>query len=98
MKAYLAGTAQMLCDGADKLAVEVEVAQASVFAIADQHHWLVITCVHRDSMTAIEQAIGLPFSCIAGAIVAVFVEAEEARVPISIGDEDAPIRGWDGRG
>ena len=48
-------------------------------------------------MAAIEEAIRLAFSCIAGAIVAVFVEAEEARVPISIGDEDAPIRGRDGR-
>jgi len=46
MKAYLAGAAQMLRDGADKLAVKIEVAEAAILAIADQHQRLVIARVH----------------------------------------------------
>lgn len=45
-KAYLAGAAQMLRDGADELTIEIEVAQAAVFAIANQHQRLIVARVH----------------------------------------------------
>ena len=46
MKACLARSPQMLRDGADKLAVKIEVAQAAVLAIAHQHQRLVIASVY----------------------------------------------------
>src|SRR5271168_890272 len=46
IEARLAGAAQVLRDRADKLAVKIDVAQAAVLAVADQHKWLVIARIH----------------------------------------------------
>ncbi len=46
MKTYLARAAQMLRNGARKLAVKIEVAQTAILAIAHQHQRLVVARVH----------------------------------------------------
>jgi len=94
MEAYLAWAAQMLGDGADESSIEVEVAEAAVFAVAYEEQRLVVAGVEGEAVAAVEKAFGCAFTAIAGEVGALPAEAEDAGVAVSVGDEDAAIRGW----
>ena len=53
VKADLARAAEVLGDVADELAVEIEVGEAVVFAVADQEHRLTVAGVESDGVAAV---------------------------------------------
>jgi len=88
VKADLAGPSKMLCDGTNIFSVEVEMAESTILPIADKKKGLVVTRVERETMTAIKQARIRSFAGVTLSIVAVAIEAEDARVTVTVGDED----------
>ena len=82
----------MLSHGAHEFAVEIEVTQPAVLAVAHQQQRLIVTRIHRQSVAAIEQSFCASLAAIARLVLPLAVEAKNARVAVAIGDEDGPIR------
>lgn len=74
----LAWPPQVLGHGANVFAVQVEVAQTAVFAIAHQQQRLVITEIHAKAVTAVELPFAVPFLGKGSLVIAVLVEMENA--------------------
>src|SRR5579859_5017139 len=92
MKTHLARAPQMLRDVANELSIEVEMTQAKILAIAYQQQRLIVTCIHRQPMTAIAFPILSPLPGETRLIIPVLIEPEDTRVAIPIRDIERPIR------
>jgi hypothetical protein len=96
MEAHLAWSPQVVRDGADELAVKIEVTEAAVFAVAYKQQGLIVPNVDGKPMAAIEESVVVAFAAVAGLEPTLPVEPEYPAVAVSVGDEDGSIRSWNG--
>src|SRR5215475_3585132 len=87
----------MLRNRAHVPAVQIEVAQPTVLAIANQQKRLIVAGVKAKTVAAIQLTLGAAFFRVARLVVPILVEAKDARIAITIGDKDGTIRGGHGR-
>jgi hypothetical protein len=57
VEADLTGTTHVLRDVAYEFSIKVEVAEAQVFAIANQQQRLIVTCIHSQPMAAVALSV-----------------------------------------
>src|SRR6266700_4680405 len=91
VKAHLAWPPEMLRHSANELPVEIEMAEAAILAIAHEDKRLIVAHVDCEPVAAVQQAPGAPFAGVGAFVLTAFVEVENARVPVSVCDEDATI-------
>src|ERR1700678_858585 len=77
-KTYLARTTQVQRHVADKLAIEIVMAEPPVFAVAHQQEGLPVTQVHGQPVAAVAQAVRASLPGISRLVIAGFVELEDA--------------------
>src|ERR1700722_5003445 len=85
-------------DIAYEFAIEIVMAEAAIFPVAYQQKRLVVTLVHRQPMAAVTHTVRRPFTRICRLIIAGLIELENARIAISVGNIDRPVRPRNSRG
>src|SRR5581483_9747542 len=92
MQRELARTPKVLRHRPNILAIQVEMTQPAVFAIAHQQQRLFKASVDSEPVAAIQQSSIGSFPRKASPVVPIPIELEDSRIAVSVGDENGTVR------
>ena len=87
-----AGAAEIFGDDGDEIAVEIEVLEAFIFAIADEEEGLFAAGVEGDAVAGLELAWLIAFATEAFDVLLIFIELVDPVLAVAVGDVDIAAR------